>query len=106
MPNKNNTVESIGGRRYRQRLRGLMSTKTGKAAGAASIIAPVVGFVVNDLKKPDSIIRALTNKTVGYLLTRRPKQVEAIDITDEVEIIDEKQQLKTLEESGADKKEV
>jgi hypothetical protein len=106
MPNKQKTTEAGGGRRSRLRLRGMMSTKTGKAAGAASIVAPIVGFIVNDIKKPNSIIKALANKTVSYLLMRRPKQVEAIDITDKVEIIEEKQEPKAIEESGPDNNEV
>ncbi len=106
MPEENKTAGySGGGRRNRQRLRGLMSTRVGKTAGVASIVAPVVGFIVNDLKRPNSIIKALTNKVISHLLPQRRERVEAIDITDEVEIIEDKQEQKAISELRPDEKE-
>jgi hypothetical protein len=69
-------------------MRGACSSKTGKTVGLASIAAPIVGFVVNDLKKPDSVIRALTAATVRKLLPAKTDRPKAIDITDKVEIIE------------------
>lgn len=65
-----------------------METKTGKAVGIVSLAAPVVGFIIKDLKKPNSITRQLVGKAVKKLLERKPKQVEVIDITDRAEITD------------------
>jgi hypothetical protein len=66
----------------------MYSGKTGKTIGLASIAAPIVGFVVNDLKKPNSVIRALVATTVRKLLPAKSDQPKAIDITDKVEIIE------------------
>ena len=91
MPERNNTSgKESGMRRQRRRLRGMMNSKTGKTIGLASIAAPVIGYVVNDLKKPDSVIRALLQHTVRKILPGSTSKVEAIDISDRVEIIEDK----------------
>ena len=82
--------KSVGGRRQRNRFRGVFTGRTGKAVGLASIATPIIGYVVNDLKKPDSIIRALIGRTVNKLLPPKSQKVEAIDITDKVEILEDK----------------
>jgi hypothetical protein len=82
---KNNSGDE---RRIRRRFRGLMESKTGKVVGFTSLAAPVFGYIVNDLRKPNSIIRQLFCQAVNKLLESKNKQVEAIDITDQVEIID------------------
>jgi hypothetical protein len=78
-----------GGRRRRNRLRGMCTGRTGKAIGFTSIAAPLIGYVVNDLKKPDSIIRGLIGRTADKLLALKSKKVEAIDISDKVEVIED-----------------
>jgi hypothetical protein len=78
------------GNRIRRRLRGMAGTRAGKTIGISSLVAPVVGLVVNDLRKPDSIIRALLKNTATRLLAARSKKPEVIDITDRVEVIDNK----------------
>ena len=83
------TTESSG-RRTRRRLRGMLKTKTGKTIGLASIAAPVIGYIVQDLRKPDSLIRELVGGTVNKLIAYRRKKTEAIDISDKVEILEEK----------------
>ena len=85
--NVENTRKGVGGRRQRSRLRGLATGKTGKTIGFTSIAAPIVGYVVNDLRKPDSIIRALIGGISKKLLPMKWQRVEAIDITDKVEVI-------------------
>ena len=82
-----------------------MSSKAGKTAGIASIVAPVVGFVVNDLKKPNSVIRALTSKAINRFLPQRKQKIEAIDITDEIEIIEDKKEQKAISELKPEGKE-
>jgi hypothetical protein len=83
----NYTGQSGGGRRLRNRVRGCLSGKKGKTAGIAAVVAPVVGYVVNDLRKPDSLIRSLVGKTVQKLIAVRTKEKKAIDITDKVEVV-------------------
>lgn len=83
----NDAGQGGGGRRLRNRVRGCLSGKKGKTAGIAAVVAPVVGFIVNDLRKPDSLIRNLIGKTARKLLTARTKEKKAIDITDKVEVI-------------------
>ena len=90
MPGKTQTPnERAGGRRYRSRVRGMLSSRTGKTVGIASIVTPVIGYVVNDLRKPDSVIRALVGRAVSRFLPTGTKEVKAIDITDEVEILED-----------------
>ncbi|RKX26697.1 MAG: hypothetical protein DRP45_02890 [Candidatus Zixiibacteriota bacterium] len=89
MPSKaDSTGSGAGGRRQRSRLRGMLSSKTGKTIGFTSIAAPIIGYVVNDLKKPDSLVRSLLSGAVRKLLPAKTEIVEAVDITDEVEIIE------------------
>ena len=77
------------GRRIRRRLRGTFTGKKGKALGIASIAAPIVGYIVNDLKKPNGIFRSLIGPRVSKFLSGKTKQQEAIDITDQVEVIED-----------------
>ena len=90
MPKKfDETSAGVGGRKQRSRMRGMFTGKTGKAVGFTSIVGPIIGYVVHDLKKPDSIIRGLIGITVNKLLPARVQKVETIDITDEVEILED-----------------
>ena len=85
--NVENAGKGTGSRRQRSRLRGLTTSKTGKTIGIASIAAPIIGYIVSDLRKPDSIIHALINEISKKLLSAKWKKIEAIDITDKVEVI-------------------
>jgi len=76
-------------RRTRKRLRGMFESRTSKTIGLASIAAPLVGYVVRDLKKPDSVIRGLVSTAVKKLLATGSKKAEALDISDKVEIIED-----------------
>ncbi len=81
-------MDTSGGR-VRRRMRGMMSTKTGKTIGIASLAAPIVGYIINDIQKPNSMIRNLVGKTINRLLESKSEKAEAIDITHEVEVIDD-----------------
>ena len=69
-------------------LRRAMSGKSGKWAGFSAIAAPIVGFVVHDLTKPNSVIRGLVSNLVTKYRTAHPRVSEPIDITDQVDIVD------------------
>ncbi len=84
-----NNQRNKGDRRIRRRIRGMMESKAGKVAGYTSLAAPVIGFIINDLRKPNSMVRQLIGKAVNKLLESKNKKVEAIDITDKVEILGE-----------------
>jgi hypothetical protein len=88
--NQTNNRANQGERRIRRRLRGMMETRTGKAVGYTSLVAPVIGFILNDLRKPNSLVRQLAGKVVNRFLESKPEKIEAIDITDQVELLDEK----------------
>jgi len=60
--------------------------KGGKAVGLASLATPVAAFVVNDLRKPDSLIKAGVKTLVQYVTRRRLAAPETVDITDKVEV--------------------
>lgn len=81
-------MDTSGGR-VRRRLRGMMNSKTGRTVGVASLAAPILGYIINDLQKPNSTIRNLVNKGINRLLESGIRKTEAIDITHEVEIIDD-----------------
>ena len=81
----NNKKESD--RRIRSRLRGMMESKSGKAVGITSLVVPAIGYILNDLRKPNSIARQLIGKAVDKFLKLKTEKVEAIDITDKVEIV-------------------
>ena len=81
-----NIQKNKGDRKIRRRFRGIMESKTGKAVGYTSLVAPVIGFIINDLRKPNSIVRQLIGKIAKKLLESRYRKVEVIDITDKVEI--------------------
>ena len=76
-------------RRVRRRFRGMMESKAGKAVGFTSLAAPVIGFIINDLRKPNSFVRQLVGKVVNKLLESRNNKIEAIDITDKIKILEE-----------------
>ena len=75
------------GRQIRQRVRGLYRGKSGKAIGFASIALPLIGYAINDLKKPDSLIRGLIGRSVRMLLPG-PEKRKMVDISDTVEVRD------------------
>jgi hypothetical protein len=54
--------------------------------GLTSIAAPVVGLIVRDLRRPDSLIRRLIGGAATKLLERRAVKGEPTDITDKVEV--------------------
>ena len=96
MPTRTDQTGTGGsGRRQRNRLRGMFAGKTGKTIGFTSIAAPIVGYIVNDLRKPDSIVRRLVSGAVRKLLPAKTDRVETIDITDDVEIIEIKDDTKS-----------
>ncbi len=74
------------GKRVHRRIRGVFSGKTGKAVGLSSLAAPVVSWIVYDLRKPNSVIRTVLTHTVKRLLSTPSNAQQALDITDKVEI--------------------
>ena len=83
-----NAKTATGGGRQRKRMRGMFTGKTGKAIGFTSIAAPIIGYIVNDLKKPDSLVRGLIGSVARKLLPAKSEPAKVIDITDDVEILE------------------
>jgi len=81
--------KNAGAFRRRRRLRGMFSGTKGKAIGAASIAAPLVGLIANDLKNPHGLIRSVLAPAAFRLIKGKPERQEAIDITHEVEVLDD-----------------
>ena len=92
------TGKGVGARRARTRLRGMFSGKRGKAIGFTSVAAPILGYVVNDLRKPDSVVRGLIGGVIRKLLPPKSEKLEAIDITDEVEILEDDSDRKEMKD--------
>ena len=67
----------------------MMNSPTGRAVKYSSLVAPVVGIILNDLRKPNSLSRQLLGKAMNKLMERKYDKVEIIDITDKVEISDD-----------------
>jgi len=74
--------------------KGIMRGRGGKLAGFSAIVVPIAGFIINDLKKPDGIIKGLFSAfRDGYRDARSARDAQyessgAVDITDQVEIVD------------------
>ena len=76
------------GQRRRSRLRGALSGKRGRQVGLASLMAPLAGYVIQDLRKPDSVIKALTQRTGAWLSERMASRRQQIDYAEPIEIVD------------------
>ncbi len=88
VPEKQSKTHTEGGRQ-RGRMHRRLTGKTGKTVGFASIAAPIVGFIVHDLQKPDSCIRRLAHQAMNGFIAWRQSRREAIDITDKVKVKNE-----------------
>jgi hypothetical protein len=95
---KRENRSDTGKRRQRQRIRGQFSTGTRRTIGLTSLAAPVIGYVVNDLRKPDSMVRRLVGQVIHRLAPPEPQPREVLDITDEVEIVESRKRTTGSEE--------
>ena len=87
--NINKESDTNRGGRIRRRVRGLMESKTGRAAGITSVAVPVLGLIINDLRKPNSVTRQLLDSVFNRFLKPKYEEVNVIDITDKVEVLEE-----------------
>jgi hypothetical protein len=74
--------------RRRGRIASCLSSPKRRAIGFSSLAAPIAGYIVNDLRKPDSVIRSLVAGAVSrlrvYVDSRAKKE---LDIGDKAEIV-------------------
>ena len=82
--------------RCRVRLRGAFTGKRGRRLGLASTVIPLTGYVIQDLRKPDSVIRALTQRVRAYITERMADRRKRISHAGRVEILDT-----TVDEAGS-----
>jgi hypothetical protein len=90
------TGTGAGGPRERKRRRGKRSDEATSATrvtsaekiGFTAIAAPLIGYVVQDLKKPDSMVRSLVGGAIRKFLPEKSEQAKAIDIGDRVEVLE------------------
>ena len=75
-------------RRRRIRLRGAFKGKRGKRLGLASAVVPLAGYLIQDLRKPDSVVRAIVMRARAYLTDRMAERRKRIDRRAQVEILD------------------
>ena len=80
------------GQRRRRRWRDSLRENKGKTISIISLAAPIVGFIVSDLKRPNSLVRYLARIAAAKLLPVRAEKRELVDITDQVEVIEENDQ--------------
>ncbi len=81
-------TENGRGVMIRRRIRGFFSTRPGKAVGFASIAAPIVGLITNDLRKADGVIRGVIAPSVTRLLSGKLNGGKKLDVSDKAEVID------------------
>jgi len=74
-------------RRWRKRAASCLSGSRGRAIGFSSLAAPIAGFIVNDLRKPDSIIRRLVGTAVARIRSSSEGRKKELDIGDQAEVI-------------------
>ncbi len=75
-------------RRRRGRIASCLSGPKGKAIGFSSLAAPIAGYIINDLRKPDSVIRGLVAGAVSRLrLYYDSRTRKELDVGDRAEII-------------------
>jgi|GEM_PF-3998652 len=86
----NGQVTRGPGRGRRFRLRGALSGKRGRQAGLASLFVPLAGYVIQDLRKPDSKVKALAQRAYYYLTRPKVDRQKAIDPAGRVEVIETK----------------
>ena len=75
-------------RRRRVRLRGAFKGKRGKRLGLASAVVPLAGYLIQDLRKPDSVVKAIATRARDYLTERMAERRKRIDQKAQVEILD------------------
>ncbi len=83
-------AQEIRGSGRRFRLRGAFSGKSGRRAGLASLFVPLAGYVIQDLRKPDSTVKALAQRAYAYLTRTKIDRQKAIDPAGRVEVIETK----------------
>jgi hypothetical protein len=59
----------------------------GRTIGFTSLAAPITAYIVNDLKKPDSIIRRLIGSTVTRIRLSSQGRKKELDVGDQAEVI-------------------
>ena len=74
-------------RRWRKRAASCFSGSRGRTIGLSSLAAPIAGFIVSDLRKPDSIIRRLVGAAVAGIRLSSKKRTKKLDIGDQAEVI-------------------
>jgi hypothetical protein len=74
-------------RRRRNRVASCLSGSRGRAIGFSSLAAPIAGYIVNDLRKPDSIIRRLIGTAVARLRLSANRTTKELDIGNQAEVI-------------------
>ncbi len=89
MPKKRqNTADDTNGQKHRWRFRNLFDGKRGKLIGFGAIAAPIAGFVANDLRKADGVIRGVIAPAVARMLPEKLGGGKKLDISDRAEVID------------------
>jgi hypothetical protein len=71
----------------RKRLPAILTGGSGKTIGFTSIAVPVMGFVLNDIMKPDSVVRALARGVIEKLIPTKAEKTGSVEITGDVEIL-------------------
>ena len=83
----NNQGSDARGRRQRRRLRGIFAGKRGKQIGLLSFVTPLAGYVIQDLRKPDSVIKSIAQRAYLYLAERKTVRRQRIDPAGRVEVL-------------------
>jgi hypothetical protein len=78
-----------------------LSGSRGRAIGFSSLAAPIAGYIINDLRKPDSVIRSLAAAAVSRLRLYAGSRVKKeLDIGDKSEVVVRDDQSGTWSQDG------
>jgi len=85
---KRKKADAADEQKPRRRFRNMFGGKRGKAIGFGAIAAPIAGFIANDLRKANGVIRGVIAPAVASLLPEKLRGRKKLDIGDKAEIID------------------
>jgi len=88
MPQDQKTQNTGTAGKFRRRMRACTSSRTGRAVGISSLAVPLAGFILNDLRKPDSIVLGLLGSIAKQVRLLSMRSRPELDIRDRVDVIE------------------
>ena len=77
---------------FRKCLQAGLGSRSGRVVGGASVLVPVMSYIIYDLQQPDSTVRRLASAMTNRLLAWQYRKRRLTDITDKVEVVAEREE--------------